>query len=768
MRKHILLVMLAAMWCGCADTTSIMLTIDGDLRIGTDVEMLDVIISDASGPVRQQTFDLRQLDSLPQTVLIMPGQQVTNVIDIEVRALVGGDEVLTASRRTRFETDQQIDEVICLYRRCIGSASDECADGTCSGADGDADVDTDADGDEEVDGDVEADGDADEDVCVPECGARVCGPDPVCEMSCGECDGNETCNPAGLCECNNEECDGECCGAGETCSALDGTCCSPDCGTRECGLDPVCGLESCGACEGLEDCGDDGMCGCMFEECTDGCCFEGEVCSRSRVCCLPDCGDRRCGMDILCGVMSCGECPDHAGCNALGLCECRFTECEGACCAEGQVCSIDGACCDASCGTRVCGMDPVCGVVPCGSCGSNETCTADGACACSHIECAGACCAADEICVDGACCNPDCGDRNCGMDPVCGTESCGECDETASCNADTGHCECLFETCDDVCCLEGEVCNAGECCVPDCAGRECGSNGCGGTCGPDCPMGESCTVEGRCLSYEWVTVEAGSFEMGSSPFEAGRRDTERPHNVTLTHDFVILSTEVTQYEFALAMFYAPSFHSACGFMCPVERVNWHEAAAFANVWSDREGRGRCYDCTGSAPATINCAPAAAYATPYDCPGYRLPTEAEWEYAARAGTLTATYAGNLDMAHLACEEPNPALDGIAWFCGNSGGATHLHALREPNAWGIYDMLGNATEWVHDRWGDYPAGAVTDPYGPATGSPRVIRGGGYPYDAANCRAAFRWSIDPNLAPNFGRFIDLGFRVVRTVAP
>jgi formylglycine-generating enzyme required for sulfatase activity len=125
--------------------------------------------------------------------------------------------------------------------------------------------------------------------------------------------------------------------------------------------------------------------------------------------------------------------------------------------------------------------------------------------------------------------------------------------------------------------------------------------------------------------------------------------------------------------------------------------------------------------------------------------YRLPTEAEWEYAARAGT-TGAYAGDLDA--------------MGWYDKNSGGKTHLVATKTANAWGLYDMHGNVWEWVQDWYGDYSAVAVTDPVGPNTGSFRVYRGGSWSNWAQYCRSALRDFHSPDI-----RYNNLGFRLLRT---
>ncbi len=144
---------------------------------------------------------------------------------------------------------------------------------------------------------------------------------------------------------------------------------------------------------------------------------------------------------------------------------------------------------------------------------------------------------------------------------------------------------------------------------------------------------------------------------------------------------------------------------------------------------------------------------------YACEGYRLPTEAEWEYAARAGTTEATYNGDIDAAN--CTSVSPVLEPIAWYWENSSSTTHPVAEKDANPWGLYDMLGNVYEWTWDKHGSYDSGASEDPTGASSGSPRVVRGCGWFLAARGCRAAYRYGDSPVL-----RFGYLGFRPARSL--
>ena len=216
---------------------------------------------------------------------------------------------------------------------------------------------------------------------------------------------------------------------------------------------------------------------------------------------------------------------------------------------------------------------------------------------------------------------------------------------------------------------------------------------------------------------ELVWVPAGEFRMGSVGPEAD--DDEQPlTQVRISRGFWLGKYEVTQAEWLGVMGTNPSEFSGCGPSCPVEQVSWDEVQDFIARLNAVAGEER----------------------------YRLPTEAEWEYAARAGTIRDRYSEDLDA--------------IAWYDGNSENQPHPVGQKEPNAWGLYDMLGNVQEWVQDWIDEYPGGYVTDPQGPGFGSGRGIRGGSWWYYASGSRAAFRADNSPG-----ERYDNLGCRLLGT---
>ena len=236
--------------------------------------------------------------------------------------------------------------------------------------------------------------------------------------------------------------------------------------------------------------------------------------------------------------------------------------------------------------------------------------------------------------------------------------------------------------------------------------------------------------------------------MGSPLNELGRKIDEDQHEVILTHGFFIGQHEVTQGEWSSVMGSNPSYFTECGPDCPVEMVNWYDALAYCNALSELEGLETAYLIDGENVTWIRHAN-----------GFRLPTEAEWEYACRAGTTTPYYNGDIIDEY---EDPN--CDLIAWYYYNSGYRTHPYGGKAPNPLGLVDMCGNVFEWCWDRYqAEYPPGPVIDPTGPKFGDHRSWRGGNWYNQARYCRSAYRYRYDPiQLRYN------LGFRVARTYRP
>jgi formylglycine-generating enzyme required for sulfatase activity len=227
-----------------------------------------------------------------------------------------------------------------------------------------------------------------------------------------------------------------------------------------------------------------------------------------------------------------------------------------------------------------------------------------------------------------------------------------------------------------------------------------------------------------------VWIPAGTFTMGSPLTEVDRQSNEGPQTqVTLSQGFWMSQYETTQEEYLAVMGSNPS-HFTGDLNRPVEMVNWNDAISYcAKLTAHELAAGRL---------------PAGYA-------YRLPTEAEWEYACRAGTTTRFSYGD-DLGYT-------QLGNYAWYSENSGGKIHAVGGKLPNAWGLYDMQGNVWELCLDWYSEsFPGGSVTDPRGPTTGSLRVIRGGGLNYYGGACRSACRLYFTPDYGGG-----GLGFRPV-----
>lgn len=366
-----------------------------------------------------------------------------------------------------------------------------------------------------------------------------------------------------------------------------------------------------------------------------------------------------------------------------------------------------------------------------------------------------------------------------GSPPTCRDRIEGDgCETDSSCPGDlycsNGICQdgSTWDFCDTTAdCLEGgDICTGSP---PICSCRPCEL---GASCGEDtdCQPGARCSND-HCAPDGFEYVPAGSFWMGapsgcpapdgypgSCEPETGWWEDQVPvHQVTLTDPFFLGTFPVTQAEYTELVGSLPEVRPCDD--CPVTGLSWWHAAALANALSASQELPECYAITGCGDPIdpdecSGITVTAPEGNPYLCEGYRLPTEAEWEYAYRAGTHTPYYNGTIDDDHVWACVFDEKLDEIAWWCGNAGGMLQPTGLKAPNAWALYDMAGSATNWVWDCYDYYPVGSATNPQGPDTGESRVVRGCMYYSTADVCRAAHRAP-----AETFG---SAGVRLARSV--
>ena len=592
-------------------------------------------------------------------------------------------------------------------------------------------------------------------ICSFDCGDRECG--SACPgANCGECDAGLTCKLDGLCAapcedpCSETACGASTCGSvtcwtckpGDVCA--DGSCvnpCADDCVDMACGFGPICAL-SCGECDESQTCNIEGVCAPGAEPtCGNETLERGEYCDSDTLDCsvifadpdisgqaacsdncvqydTSDCkspavcnnglieGSEICDSDSLdCRLLNPGytggRAPCKTNCKGYNETDCLgeiVAECEGACTAgENSAFCLDGLLlCECIAGEEA-------GQWTAQNC--ETTCTEDAG---AEGTCHQGICLCSEI--DGDLDTDEDGDAD--EEPPEGPCFPDPCNAHGACNPDDGTCTCN-EGYDGPACDECSTDYVG---YPDCAPNPCIPDPCNG-------YGECNTDDGSCTCEEnytgdnceqcatgyfgyplcveelvWVSIPAGNYWMGCSLNDVDCYSDEKPRHYKTIAAFEITETEITQEQYEALAGSNPSFYGDCP-TCPVERVNWETAKSFCEAL-----------------------------------GGHLPSEAQWEYAARAGTTTP----------YVCGETTDCLSTIAWYNDTSESArTHPVAWLQSNSFGLYDMLGNVDEWVSDCWHNSYSDAPSDEtsWDEDNCTQGVIRGGNYGSDAFSTRVSRR---------------------------